>query len=144
MARAHDQAAQQGELRQQPTSAALRLGPHESDHLVAEALKEAEARQSALINELAALRHERALDGAVDDEHDPEGETTSSIWSKLQGRLGDIERDIEALQLAQQRIADGTYGICVTCGKPIARGRLRRRPAATQCIDCVRRSRPAW
>lgn len=111
--------------------------------LVQDALQQALARRQSLDIALRDMRRTRALDGVVDDEHDPEGETTSSMWSMLQGRLDDTKQDIEELTVAQQRLADSTYGICVTCGQPIGEGRLRRRPAATQCIDCARRSRLA-
>ncbi len=36
-----------------------------------------------------------------------------------------------------QRLEIGTYGICIGCGEPIGEGRLRVRPAATQCRDCA-------
>jgi len=32
----------------------------------------------------------------------------------------------------------GVYGICETCGRPIAPERLAARPAARTCIDCAR------
>ena len=32
----------------------------------------------------------------------------------------------------------GTYGVCVTCGQPIAPERLEAMPAAAHCIDCQR------
>jgi DnaK suppressor protein len=37
---------------------------------------------------------------------------------------------------ALAKIADGTYGSCESCGKPIARARLDALPEATLCIDC--------
>jgi DnaK suppressor protein len=40
---------------------------------------------------------------------------------------------------ALRQIADGTYGICVACGIPIARERLNARPQATRCIACQRK-----
>ena len=40
---------------------------------------------------------------------------------------------------ALQRIEDGTFGICRTCGQPIAPERLEAMPWATQCIDCKRK-----
>ena len=36
---------------------------------------------------------------------------------------------------ALARVADGTYGNCERCGKPIGEERLRARPWATLCID---------
>ena len=43
--------------------------------------------------------------------------------------------DIDA---ALKRIDEGTYGICTSCGKPIAVERLEALPWATLCIDCKR------
>ena len=35
--------------------------------------------------------------------------------------------------------AEGRYGICEDCGRPIHEARLRARPDATRCVDCQRR-----
>ena len=43
---------------------------------------------------------------------------------------------------ALERLSDGTYGVCRTCGSPIAAGRLAARPAATECITCAARRPP--
>lgn len=40
---------------------------------------------------------------------------------------------------ALARIAHGTYGICVECGRAIDAERLAARPQAARCIDCQRR-----
>ena len=45
-----------------------------------------------------------------------------------------------AIRVALQRLADGSYGRCVTCGEPIAPRRLAALPYATQCIACVTRT----
>jgi RNA polymerase-binding protein DksA len=45
---------------------------------------------------------------------------------------------LAAIDAALARIADGTYGTCVTCGRLIGRERLEAIPYATQCIDCRR------
>jgi RNA polymerase-binding transcription factor DksA len=41
-------------------------------------------------------------------------------------------RDISA---AQARIAAGTYGACIDCGRPIGRKRLDAYPTAKRCIE---------
>jgi RNA polymerase-binding protein DksA len=46
-------------------------------------------------------------------------------------------QQIAEIDAALQRLDAGTYGACVTCGEPIGEGRLRVRPAATQCRDCA-------
>ena len=50
-------------------------------------------------------------------------------------------RDKAAQQLglveaALARVADGSYGTCLRCGKPIAPGRLEALPWVAHCIDC--------
>jgi len=46
--------------------------------------------------------------------------------------------DIAATEAALRRIELGSYGICTSCGDPIAPARLAALPAAAQCIACAR------
>src|SRR6478736_7419951 len=39
---------------------------------------------------------------------------------------------------ALARLDDGTFGMCVRCGQPIASERLEALPWAARCIDCQR------
>jgi RNA polymerase-binding protein DksA len=48
------------------------------------------------------------------------------------------EHVLRAIDAALNRIADGTFGTCVRCGKPIAVERLEAMPYATKCIECKR------
>lgn len=55
----------------------------------------------------------------------------------FQLRIRDRERIlIHKIKEALQRIDDGDYGYCVSCGNEIAEKRLLARPVATHCIDC--------
>ena len=49
------------------------------------------------------------------------------------------EHVLKAIDAALTKIEAGTFGICETCGRPIAEERLAAIPYATQCIDCKRR-----
>ena len=49
------------------------------------------------------------------------------------------EQALAQIDDALQRIEDGTFGTCRTCGRPIAPERLEAMPWATQCIDCKRK-----
>lgn len=52
-------------------------------------------------------------------------------------RIRDRERVlIRKIKDALQRIEDGEYGYCVSCGEEISEKRLIARPVATHCIDC--------
>ena len=40
---------------------------------------------------------------------------------------------------ALERIEDGTYGICESCGQPVGKNRLMAFPRATLCMTCKQR-----
>ncbi|MDH3226231.1 MAG: hypothetical protein OEM67_03980 [Thermoleophilia bacterium] len=45
------------------------------------------------------------------------------------------ERELEAVERAEKRIEDGTYGLSVESGVPISEGRLRRLPTAERTTE---------
>ena len=52
-------------------------------------------------------------------------------------RLADRERRLlTKIRYAIERMQNGEYGSCESCGEPITYGRLMARPVATLCIDC--------
>lgn len=59
-------------------------------------------------------------------------ELDMTLEGNARDSLGEIERALE-------RIADGTYGTCSRCGKPISTARLEAMPAAELCISCKER-----
>jgi RNA polymerase-binding protein DksA len=77
-------------------------------------------------------------DAQADDEHDPEGPTLSFEWSRLDAVQREAAADLRAVDAALARIADGTFGVCERCGRPIGIDRLNARPTAELCIDCAR------
>jgi DnaK suppressor protein len=46
------------------------------------------------------------------------------------------EKHLFHLETALQRIDKKTYGLCVSCGKPIDKGRLEAVPITQHCIKC--------
>jgi DnaK suppressor protein len=64
----------------------------------------------------------------------------SSVREAAQdARLGDAERataEVRLLDAALARIADGTYGRCSDCERPIAERRLLSIPYAERCAEC--------
>lgn len=110
------------------------------------------------LGELRALLHERREDmidreragdealamvadarssATADDEHDPEGGTLSDEWSRLAGLGAEAKRELDEIDHAIARMEEGSYGVCESCGRRIAVGRLRARPMATRCVDCA-------
>lgn len=57
-----------------------------------------------------------------------EREKDFSILEQIEAELSDVQR-------ALQHLADGTYGRCEACGRPIADERLEALPAARFCLE---------
>ena len=72
-----------------------------------------------------------------DDEHDPEGVTLSSEWSRLSGLAEAAQAELRQVDEALMRMDAGTYGICAHCGRPIPPERLAVRPFAEYCVACA-------
>ncbi|MEK7631262.1 MAG: TraR/DksA C4-type zinc finger protein [Patescibacteria group bacterium] len=81
---------------------------------------------------------------ALWDEYGSKDEENAAEVSDFQDKLSmekNLEQSISQVQSALKHVADGTYGICQTCGKPIEAKRLELVPSATTCIDCVKKAR---
>ena len=44
--------------------------------------------------------------------------------------------ELTEVDAAFARLRDGSYGVCIDCGEPIAPARLSAYPTATRCIEC--------
>jgi len=78
------------------------------------------------------MGHERS-----EDFPDPTDRASLESDRNFQLRIKDRERKlIQKIKEALDRIEDGTFGTCESCGKPISEKRLMARPMTTQCIDC--------
>ncbi len=59
---------------------------------------------------------------------------SQAMSAELQRRR---ETDLRRINEALQRIEDGEYGYCVTCGEPINPKRLEIEPMTSQCVRCA-------
>ena len=68
---------------------------------------------------------------------DPTDRATQESDRNFELRIRDRERRlINKIKEALERLDEGEFGICETCGEEISEGRLRARPVTTLCIDC--------
>lgn len=59
--------------------------------------------------------------------------TEVGVGTSLEITAGKVDRALE-------KIGDGTYGVCDSCGRPIAPGRLQAVPESVLCIECASQS----
>lgn len=99
-----------------------------------------------LESELHSLRHRQARVGAhlrnadrelSDDFADRVSETEND---EVLEALDDSGRQrLRALEAALQRMDEGSFGVCATCGDTIDPRRLTALPEATTCVRCAGR-----
>ena len=96
-----------------------------------------DARLSELLHRDAALqRHLRGKDGRLDADFSDRVAFTE--MDEVLEQLDDAARaEIEQIRATMQRIEDGSFGVCVTCGVDIKPARLDIMPHAHQCVDCA-------
>ena len=62
--------------------------------------------------------------------------TSALIVDKRQDADFKAVRVLPALKIALSRTFNGTYGICIDCGKEIPHARLLHTPGVIRCLDC--------
>ncbi|KOX02310.1 molecular chaperone DnaK [Streptomyces sp. NRRL B-1140] len=89
-----------------------------------------EARRRLEHARTSRLAQLRALD---ESERGPEDHLLSAQRTAMRRVLAEIEE-------AFTRIDDGTYGVCVSCAKPVPAERLEILPYTRHCVACRRRT----
>jgi RNA polymerase-binding transcription factor DksA len=98
------------------------------------------ARKEQLSREVQAkVRESRAIstDSAPGEVVDGVDVSQSAVLAEVD--RAEAERDmveLAAIEAAERRLADGTYGYCIDCGVAIPVSRLRASPAAARCTAC--------
>ena len=92
-------------------------------------------REELLANRKKILTGDIYLD--PDDFPDEIDTASSEANLAFQGRLRERERGLLGkINLALQKIEDGVYGECESCGEAISLKRIEARPVAKLCIEC--------
>lgn len=99
-----------------------------------------------LLEMRADLTHSVRRQDEVDssDNGDSVDQAQLSIEKELLFELSDNERvTLDQIEAALRKIDKGTYGLCESCQKPIAKPRLEALPFARYCIACQSSSETA-
>ena len=100
-----------------------------------------ESERDRLRHALQAVHHDGSLldesgDLAIGSgDHIADSATETYMRELDNGLEENAEHLLAEIEAALGRIDDGTYGLCVNCGKPIGEERLEALPYATLCID---------
>ena len=99
-----------------------------------------EAEDKRLRDELAQLEtegqpSETRREGSPFGKREEEATESSELEKRLalEKRISGAMAEIEH---ALRKLDAGTYGLCDSCGKPIAPDRLEALPQASLCVDC--------
>lgn len=93
-----------------------------------DALRKALAGDLSLLKELREQQGGDVVDAALDTAQD-----------EISSQLAEVEsRELASIEKALERIREGSYGLCESCGGKIPVARLNALPYATLCIECQR------
>src|SRR2546421_2885762 len=100
-----------------------------------ERARELLARERERIEQALATHAEGPLES--DERVEPGDEGTEDLYQDEldEGRDEDLREQLAALERAEKRLAEGTYGVSVESGEPIPDGRLEAVPTAERTVD---------
>lgn len=92
------------------------------------------AERERIESSLAQLRHED--DSEPSDDYDPANLASDLYQDEFdEGLTEDLRDQLAAVERAEQRLAEGTYGLSIESGEPIPDERLEALPAAELTTD---------
>jgi DnaK suppressor protein len=92
------------------------------------------AERARIERALARLGHQDT--GEPNDEIDPANLSADLYQDELDQGLADrLRQELEAVERAEARVADGTYGLSIESGKPIPDERLEALPTAERTAE---------
>ena len=92
------------------------------------------ALERARIEEAIAGLSQKAPE-ASEDEPGDEGSENLYQAEYDAGRTGDLAEELAAVERAEARLADGTYGLSIESGEPIPDERLEAVPTAERTVE---------
>lgn len=100
-----------------------------------------EGERDRLRHALEAVHHDGSLLEETGDlaigsgDHLADSASETYMRELDEGLEENADHILGEIEAALARIDEGTYGLCASCGRPIARERLEAVPYATLCID---------
>lgn len=98
------------------------------------------SKRRELLQRVEAIAQDNSLPASSDSEEQAVELENEEVLSALDDEARDILNQIDQ---ALRRLERNEYGICQSCGQPIAPGRLEAVPYAALCIACAGRQESA-
>ena len=105
----------------------------------AELLAAERARIEGQLARLGAEFAPGAADGLANDAGYDDGAFDLHERERDSGRIEELRAELTAVERAERRLEEGTYGLSVESGEPISDARLARLPAAERTAEEQRR-----
>jgi DnaK suppressor protein len=93
------------------------------------------ARERARIERALRIHAGEPLESDESVEPGDEGDEELYLDELDEGRADELRQDLAAVERAEQRLRDGTYGISIVSGEPIPDARLEARPTAEMTVE---------
>jgi DnaK suppressor protein len=114
-----------------------------SEAEIAKVRKQLEEETTELRGEIERAEAEIAdrLGDATSDAGDDQADTGAKAYEREHGMAltYNARELLSQTDRALERIEDGSYGACDSCGKPIGKARLQAFPRAVLCVNCKQR-----
>ncbi|MCI7398454.1 MAG: TraR/DksA family transcriptional regulator [Spirochaetia bacterium] len=99
--------------------------------------KKLTAERNEILDSLTGRNDQLTSLGGATESGDDADIASDTIDRTLFNSLGQADQNrLAMIDRALDRITQGTYGICLECGEPIAETRLEAIPYATFCVEC--------
>ena len=93
-----------------------------------------EQRLAQMLDRLASIKRDVTREHSGDSAEQAQERENDEVVDALGNETAQSIRDIRA---AIERIDEGSYGLCESCGKEIGEARLKVVPEATRCVNCA-------
>ena len=117
------------------------MASHDVDHAVRAALEERRTQTQKRIADLAKPSERGAAQGFGKRIGDGTIEAVSRLTDIGVG--GTLETTLARTERALEKLEQGTYGVCDSCGAPIPERRLEAMPDTVLCLECAAAQRRA-
>ena len=93
-----------------------------------------EQRLAQMLERLANIKKDVTREHSGDSAEQAQERENDEVVDAIGNETAQSIRDIRA---AIERIDEGSYGLCESCGKEIGEARLKVVPEATRCVNCA-------